>query len=250
MTAATVQQHVALGEEVRTSIKLIEAGLAHLQRIDGANDFYHLPMLLLANGFERLTKTIICLHHLPETGSYPTRKIFPTGRKGHDLVALLDDIISRCFGPDYLKRPAASDDVEYLRADAQLRKLVHLLSNFGQAARYYHLDVVLGEDHETDSPEQTWQQLEMEVLQEKGADWFDRLRAPANFSGIYGDITQDLVIRFEKFARALVRLFTIGDLGDEAKRHTGTIGPFLYLMDRDLGKRNYSQEFRAWRRAR
>ena len=246
----TVEQDLALGEEVRTSIKLVEAGLAQLQRIDGANDFYHLPMLLLANGFERLMKTIISLHHLRETGSYPTRKIFLTGRKGHDLVRLLDDIISRCFGSDYLKRPAALHDVEYLRTDPQLRRLVQLLSDFGQAARYYHLDVVLGGGQETVSPEQTWQELELEVLSERSPDWLDRFKGPANLTGVYRDITHDLIVRLEKFARALVRLFTIGDLGDDAKRHTGTIGPFLYLMNGDLGRRDYAQEFRAWRAAR
>ena len=248
--AATVQQHWAIGEEVLTSIRLIEAGLGHLQRIDGANDFYHLPMLLLASGFERLMKTIICFSHLRQTGSYPPKKFFHSDRQGHNLVRLLDDIVSQCFRPAYLNRPAAADDVDYLRTDPRLRKLIEILSDFGQAARYYHLDFVLKRKLETDSPEQTWQQLELDVLREDGPEWLEQLKPPANLTNVYQKITNDLVVRFEKFARALVRLFTIGDLGDEAKRHTGTIGPFLYLMDGDLGRRDYSQNFRAWRARR
>ncbi len=235
----TVQQNLALGEELRTSIKLIQAGLGHLQRIDGANDFYHLPMLLLASGFERLMKTIICFHALRETGNYPAQNAFPRGRKGHDLVRLLNRVTEECFGEAYVERvPAAREDVEYLRTDSRLLELVGILSDFGQTTRYYYLDVVLGNAAGMDSPEQKWQQVEMAVLIEED-DWVDQLKRPANSGRLYSRITTDLVVRLEMFARALARLFTIGGLGDEAKRHTGTIAPFLFLRNDELGKRVY-----------
>ncbi len=244
-TLPTTVQQWAIQEEVRISISLIEAGLGHLQRIDGANDFYHLPMLLLASGFERLMKTIICFSHLRQTGSYPPQKFFHSDRQGHNLVRLLDDIVSQCFRPAYLDRPAAADDVDYLRTDPRLRKLIEILSDFGQAARYYHLDIVLKRKLETDSPEQTWQQLELDVLRDDGPDWLEQLKPPVNLTNVYQKITNDLVVRFERFARALVRLFTIGDLGDEALRLTGTIKPFLFSGEEYLGKRDYSQDFRT-----
>jgi hypothetical protein len=235
----TVEQNVAVGEEVRTSIKLIEAGLGQLQRIDGANDFYHLPMLLLASGFERLMKSIICFHTLHETGEYPGRNAFLRGRAGHDLARLLNKITKECFSEAYLKRvPVARQDIEYLRTDKRLLELVRILSDFGQAARYYHLDVVLGDNPTTSSPEQQWQQVEMAILREDN-DWADQLKPPVNMDKVYKRITNDLVVRLEVFARALTRLFTIGGLGDEAKRHTGTIAPFLHLCDDELGKRAY-----------
>jgi len=237
--SSTVEQHVALGEEVRTSIKLIEVGLGQLQRIDGANDFYHLPMLILASGFERLMKAIICLHTYHETGDYPTRKAFPFGRKGHNLVWLLNKITEECFSPAYLEKvPAAREDVEYLRTDAQLRKLVEILSSFGQTARYHNLDIVLGEKPKTSSPDQMWTHVEMTVLKEDD-DWAHQLKATANLDKLCKRITTKLVIRLEMFVRALARLFTIGELGDEAKRHTGTIARFLFLHDDELGKRVY-----------
>jgi hypothetical protein len=243
--APTIEQQWAIQEEVRTSIKLIEAGLGHLQRIGGVNDFYHLPMLLLANGFERLMKTIICLYHLGETDKFPEGKsFFRSDRKGHDLVHLLDRVIAACFRPDYLRRPAARDDLQYLRRDPRLRQLVQLLSEFGQAARYYELDTVLGQRHDTDSPDDTWRRLESEVLGDD-PQWMDKLKDPSNVRWVYLEITTRFVIALEKFARALVRLFTIGDLGDEALAMTGIVKPFLFLDDGALGTRDYLQEFCA-----
>lgn len=239
---ATVEQHVALGEEVRTSVELIKAGLGHLQRMGAANDFYHLPMLLLASGFERLMKTIICLHTLRETGEYPSPSdpILGGGSKGHDLARLLDKITTDCFNPAYVESvPAARKDIEYLRRDPRLRKLVEMLSNFGQAARYHDLNVVLGRPSDIASPEREWKKLELDVL--KGdSEWQDELADPAKWDMLYKMIASNLVARLERFARALSRLFTLGGLGHEAKRHTGTIAPFLFLRDEDLGKQTYS----------
>ncbi len=239
---ATVEQHVALGEEIRTSVELIKAGLGRLQRMGAANDFYHLPMLLLASGFERLMKTIICLHALQETGEYPSPRdpTFRGGSKGHDLVRLLDKITMHCFNPAYVESvPAALKDIEYLRGDPRLRRLVEMLSNFGQAARYHDLNVVLGRPSDIASPEREWKKLELDVLKED-SEWVGTLVDPTRWDELYETIATDLVARLEKFARALTRLFTIGSLGAVAKKHTGTIAPFLFLKDEELGKQTYS----------
>ena len=55
------RRFVALYEELRTSRGLIRAGFGHLQEIDGGNDFYHLPHLLMASGIEKLMKCYIML---------------------------------------------------------------------------------------------------------------------------------------------------------------------------------------------
>jgi hypothetical protein len=234
----TAVQHVAMCQEVATSVKLIEAGLGHLQRIDGANDFYHLPILLLASGFERFMKTIVCLDALRRTGAYS-----PGDIKGHDLVPLLDRITAECFSDDYLQTvPAARSDIDYLRRDDRLRDLVRVLSDFGQTARYYELDTILGKTPSASSPDQMWSQVELAILTDD-PDWAQKLRHDPGLRETYSAITSNLVKRLEMFARALSRLFTIGELGERAKVHTGTIGPFLYLRDTDLGTRKYWEDF-------
>jgi hypothetical protein len=109
-----IQQKLAIGEELRTAIGLIKIGLRELNRIDGANDFYHVPIQLLASGFERFMKCIICFHHLETKGVFPSRNVFPAGKKGHNLVWLLDIIATECFSDSYLSNiPAARADIEF-----------------------------------------------------------------------------------------------------------------------------------------
>ncbi len=232
--ALTLSQKIAIGEEVRTSIKLIEVGLSQLQEINGANDFYHLPVLSLANGFERLMKTIICFHALCINGNFPNKTPWPRGNKGHDLVYLLNKVTRECFSKEYLKLPCAKTDIEYLCDDFLFRKIIRILSEFGQRNRYYYLDIVLNKQKSTSSMEQQWKQLEFDILG-KNKDWQRKIKED-DIDKYYQEINREIVILLEKFARALTRLFTIGGLGDEAKRYTGYILPFLRLRDDQLGK--------------
>ena len=52
-------------------MRLLKTGLRELNRMDGSTDFFHLPILLLASGFERMMKTVICCHYLESTGEFP-----------------------------------------------------------------------------------------------------------------------------------------------------------------------------------
>jgi hypothetical protein len=119
----TTLQNVMIGEELLTAMRLLKTGLRELNRMTGATDFFHLPILLLASGLERMIKTVICCHHLETTGDYPRRSVFPKGKRGHNLVWLLDQITQRCFSDEYLARiPAARTDIEFLRNDQELGK--------------------------------------------------------------------------------------------------------------------------------
>jgi hypothetical protein len=235
-----VERELALEKELRTTMKLLRTGLRELQELDGANDVYHLLLLALANGFERLMKVVLSLDAHTESSGFPKDGgFFPTT---HDLNCLLSKVTDRCFSDKYLEQIAAArTDFEFLRHDEQLKEMVHILSDFGKAkaARYYHLDVVLGENPSTDSPEQKWAKLEKTILREKPALSRRLEEDPELLDQAFDEINQELVASLERFTRALVRLFTLGELGDLAKRHTGLVGDFLYLRDKDLGKRRY-----------
>lgn len=228
-----------IGEELLTSIRLLKSGLRELNRISGGNDFFHLPILLLASGFERLMKTIICCHHLTTEGEFPQRDIFPRGRRGHDLIFLLDYITTKCFSDEYIEKiPAAQQDINFLRNNQQLRRLVQILSDFGQSARYYNLNVVLGEEETGPSPDEAWQELEMEILKESPT-WLEDIQDPKKSNETHKNINTKLTVHCEKFARSLSRLFTIGGLGEEAKRISGYAHDFLFLSDDKLGTKKY-----------
>jgi hypothetical protein len=234
----TLEQRVSLITEIQTAIALLQAGLREVQRIGGAYDFYHLLMLCLAGGLERLMKAIICLHVLENTGSFPTDVRDWRGSKGHDLERLLSQITDECFSDAYLARiPAARKDIEFLRNDPRLAEIVRVLSRFGRAARYHDLDTILGRTPSTDSPENEWKKLELDLLQEY-QDWATLLQI-GKVDEAYRRITGEIVRRVETLVRALCRLFTMGGLGDLAKQQTGSIAPFLFLREDQLGQHRY-----------
>jgi len=235
----TTLQNAMIGEELRTAVSLLKYGLRELNRVDGANDFYHPPLLLLASGFERLLKVIICCHHLATKARFPDRRAFPKGRKGHNLAILLDTVTQNCFSDSYLARiPAAEQDILFLRKDAQLKRIVEILSDFGQGARYYNLNVVLGEADPGPCPDDEWQKLEMEMLQEDPS-WETKIRDPKQSDAIYRQINNRLTAHCERLARSLSRLFTIGGLGELARQISGHTYHFLTLMDQQLGTTDY-----------
>lgn len=162
---------ISVDQELRTAMSHLRRGLGELQRIDGANDFYHLPLVLLATGLERLCKVAFCFHSLEHLGHFPSsRKAFPAGRTGHDVLALIRWVVENCFDSTYCKRPAAAADFKFLRDDPTLNSIVRIVSDFGVGARYHHLDVVLGGTSATRAPEDVWQELGLQLL--KGhANW-------------------------------------------------------------------------------
>jgi hypothetical protein len=230
---------ICLGDEVKISIKLLLLGLGALQKINEENDFYHLPFLLLSSGFERLMKCIICFKYYKEKKKFPGLKEIKGNTNGHDLMYLKNKVIKDCISKFMaFKREATKKDYEYISNDKDLDKLIEVLSKFGQYARYYNFDIVIGKGNPKDNVEINWKNYELDLIKDKK----DLVTAYKNDEyRVYEYINKHIIIKLEKFARALVRQFTLGDLGNEAKTYTGVIVPFLFLKDDELGKRDYKK---------
>ena len=52
-------------------------------------------------------------------------------------------------------------------------------------------------------------------------------------------ITRIIIIKLERFIRAIARQFTLGQLGKLAKQYSPTVFSFLLLQDRELGATDY-----------
>jgi hypothetical protein len=233
-----IERKLALDQELSNAVRLIKAGLSLLQSIGAGNDFYHLPLLTLASGFERFMKVTLCFRWLEKHGCYPTSRTFPSGRNGHDLRYLLEKVQTECFLNDYIENiPVAQEDIKYLNSEGLLT-FISVLSDFGQAARYYNLDVIVGRQIQTDDPDAAWKRLETEILLSR-TDLMAEFEANPVSNRIQSEINKEVVARLERFARALARLYTIGMIGSEAKRYLAYIGCFLYLSDAELGTKIY-----------
>lgn len=241
MKVKNINRDSALIEELQTSVSLLKFGLREVQSIRDGKVFYHLMMLTLANGFERLMKVIICLYKTEKSGDYPNKCPWNT-KKGHDLNYLLDMILSECFSEKYLAcSGVASTDLDFLKNDQRLKDFVSIISSFGQSARYYNLDLFFTDKKtKTLSPEGEWNKLKKLIIEER-----PELKSEI-FSGNNIDLnminevtTKEIVIKLEKFARALARLFTLGDISEQAKRLSPIVYDFLTLRNEQLGERKY-----------
>jgi hypothetical protein len=234
-------RRLALIKEVTTAVYLIQEGLISLNLLSGANDFAHLPILLLSNGFERLLKMIWCLDYLQREGKFPAHPTYDRHCKHHKVTELLEQVISIAERWNYSERcEATKTDMDFLQHDADLKRIVALLERYAQAAgRYYNIDVIVGKKHsEDDDPVRLFDSYCDDIFFSQ-SDWQNKItgenlgeKMDVNIRYVNHHITTLL----QRFARALCRMFTMGRLGQIGSQQTGTIGCFLFLQDKDLGQ--------------
>lgn len=235
-----INQEIALNREIETAVQLIQVGLRELQAIGTTNAFYHLPLLTLANGIERLLKMTLCLRFHETKERFPNLKDVLRGESGHNLTALLKHVVEDCFSEKYINSsPIGAEDFSFLKKDQQLNNVIKILCEFGRSSRYYTLDIAFCKTPETDSPESQWECLETELLQ-KRPDLLAKLGDFDTLDEIYSYISQEFTKLLERFCRALARLFTIGQLRVLAIRSMGNLDAFLLIKDSDLGLHDYT----------
>lgn len=228
-----IQKELSLNTELHTSVRLIEVGLGEFQNLGGANDFLHLPMQLLASGFERLLKVHICCGHLEIHGSFPSFKYLK--KPGHDLLKLKNLILENYFQTN---SPALSADKEFLEQNSDFETLLDLLSEFGKYARYHNLDIVTENAKPSRDVEGEWHQFETNlVIEKKGL--LERLIKFETSKQASQEISSKIVILFEQFIRAISRQFTLGQLGKLAIQNSPILFPFIMMDDSKLGTRDY-----------
>ncbi len=233
VAAVSVEQHLSLVEEVSTATGFIRAGLRELQTIDGANQFYRLPMTLLAQGFERLMKLAIALVELEDNGRLPTSNRMKN-YFGHDLQRLVSECAHIASRPSYESRPAAAADARWLAADEFLRVGVAAISAFGGNERYAELGRFLGDPEAApQDPQARVSALEMAIL-ERHPEWQRQLAQPG-FAGFYADVVAELTATAQRLGRAVSRFFVWGPAGDLGRAVSGQLHPLLFLRDDELG---------------
>lgn len=234
-------QMLAIDQELRNAIRLIRSGLGQLQLTERHSaDFLHLPMLTLASGFERYFKVTLCFDILAKTKSFPTIDQIFQGKKGHHLVNLLNAVCTNCFRDSYLESiPVATVDQHFAQS-TEVGRFVSLLSDFGQADRYYFLDVVLANTRSvTKDPERAWKAL-ASIIAHEDPTLAKSILDIAATENLQTEITTRIIIVLERLARAIARLYTIGKMGTAAQQHSSHLHDFLFLRDEELGTKNYS----------
>lgn len=236
-----ILKDIYLYDELQTAIKLIELGFGEFQNLHLGNDFYYLPFQLLSSGFERLMKCHICLGYHEQHTVYPDDKYLKGcgGKGGHDLLELKQSILASYFSIHTI--PVLQEDFELLTHDPDLEKLIYLLSEFGKYARYYNLDVVTSAAKPSIDVKQLWEEYE-DILVTSNPKMLEKLGDIEAGEEVFDYTKRQILIKLEKFARAMCRQFTIGRLGKKALQYSGALYDFILLKDEDLGNRNYRVE--------
>jgi hypothetical protein len=232
--AFTPRQHLALINATETAVFLTVEGLISLDSLDAANDFSHLPLQLLAQGYERLLKVVWSLSLLEQEGHLPTQQ--QVKEQGHDVVRLTDELVGLCRACGYADQSAAArDDVDFMAHDPRVRELLAVMADIGRKGRYYEIDAFLDPSaaESLSDPRKAFAAVELRVLQAH-PEWEARVGKPG-FSEFFPRVLNpELTSTLQRFARAVVRLLTLGPAKERGRILTGVVGPFLFLTDEQL----------------
>jgi hypothetical protein len=231
-----LRQSLAQIEETVTAVTLLKVGIAALEKSDSGDDADHVVLQNLSGGFERLLKVVLIFHALQTTGKASTRP-WPSKVKGHDVLALLDLALGRCYAPAFYSKqaPAILEDARFLSSNPTLHEFTRILAHHGMAGRYHDLDAALGQPQDAESsPSQELDHLEFEIVKQDFADWAERMSTVAGGMQMETAARRHLATACRRAARALARLFTLSPLAPVASPLTSVIAPFLFLRDEEL----------------
>jgi len=205
MTDPTIQE-IALTDEVDVAISFIDEGLASLKRLE-IDDFAHLPILLLSNGFERLLKMIICLDYRQQNSEFPNTPAFRRKIETHNVENFLREVVDISKRWKYEEKSAETKkDMDFLETDAELQNIVKLLTEYGISSRYYNINIIIGEKNSYGKP--------ATLLGDYCRNFEEKLRWEKKVTtGNIPSFREHITRLLQQFRRALCRMFIWGKLG-------------------------------------
>lgn len=236
MEKIEIQKYFALLEEFETANKLVRLGFGELQNINLDNDFYFLPFQLLSQGFERFMKAYICVGHFKKQKVLPSFQYLK--KIGHDLEKLLADILKNYYSIDY-PPVQFKQDLEFLNENKDLKELLFILSEFGKIARYYNFDFITNNSKIGINPKESWQKFENRIMP-INEGMLKKLMNHDVDREIYQEISNHIIIVFEKFIASLSRQIIFNTLGQTGKQITSSsFFDYGMLYEGDFGKTDY-----------
>jgi len=232
-SASDTMRVMALIQELETARELIKAGFGELQEIRMSNDFYHLPQQLLSSGLERLLKCYFCLVYEARNAAFPDKSFVKS--IGHSLVDAKQMLVDDYFESNGI--PLLVDDLDFLRNDTLLDQIISILSEFGKMARYYNLDIVVGNPNPPIDPSSEWERLETRV--EDPSPYLKPDSLEALHRDYYPRVNAKIVAKLERFVRAVTMQFTLGKHGGRLKQLSPIVFDFIMLKEEAFGTTDY-----------
>lgn len=222
--------------EVERAIKLLRLGLAEIQKISGANDFYDPIFMYLSGGVERLFKVMITLSHIELYGTRPSPNELWEFRKGHDLIYLKSLVDPICKD---LQTPWLSKDYNTITQNEEVDAILKILGEFGKFGRYFDLDIAVGRTPNFE-PKRAWERFETiigkRILGNEG--FYEKLRS-GTLEDLYEQTNKAIIVLLEEYFRGLTRQFIHGAFSSKGRLFYYQLSDFSDLEDEQIGKIDY-----------
>lgn len=196
-----------------------------------------MPFQLLSQGIERFVKVYICLAYFHAHDAFPPPKEIKN--LSHNIDKSFSKIVDNYY-PKY-QSPQYVLDNEFLRTNTDIRKLLNILSKFGQGARYYNFDLIT-ENYEQlgVSTKESWEEFENKLL---NSEDYTKLMQEDTKDEVRQKIVSYIVIVFERFISALSRQFVFKGLGQQATQlSVNNFFDFGKLYEKDFGMTDYRSQ--------
>ena len=231
-----IEKVVAIGEEIEASFNFIKEGIRVLDNQNSAISSNHIPLQLLASGFERLVKILLLLKEKHLTGEYPQiegkKNYFGQFNYGHGIKKMVNSLILYSENVELMNKiPMVIEDLDYLKNDTHFNTFLEIITDFSIFQRYYYIDTIVKKERQENN---TFEKFK--ILIDSHSDGVDVSKMTYDEEDEF--VLNSTIITIEKGVRAISRFFTHG-LEDEGKKHYGDFGSFILLRDEDLGKLKY-----------
>jgi hypothetical protein len=248
------EKKLRLKNEIETSTRLIKEGMAELQGMKGKNSFHYPSILHLSRGYEGLIKSLLFMMTMDEKGTIKEVPYESEGRKDHDLDHLFSSLLALLGKKEHSSRfPDEKKDIDFLKNDKKLRKVVTLLSHFVQSMRYYNTDILFYGKTDHDNPELIWKKLEAGITPSR-EDISKKVKKARNITYRYKKMSKEFIITLEeftrnlaimivleKFTRALTIVLTSKTFGETAREIAPSVRIYRFLKDTEFGTRDYRE---------
>lgn len=231
-----IEKVAAIGEEIEASFSFIKEGIRILNNQKSAILSNHVPLQLLASGFERLAKILLVLKEKHISGNYPMiegkKNYFFQFDNGHGINKMIDELILYSKKVELMNKiPMIIDDLKFLKTDNHFRTFLDIITDFSIKQRYYYIDMIVKKERPENNSFEKFKTLIYSY-----SDDIDVSSMTYDDEERY--IFTSVIITIEKGVRAISRFFTHG-LEDEGRRYYGDFVSFILLKDEELGKLKY-----------
>ncbi|MCU7618849.1 hypothetical protein NZ698_16840 [Chryseobacterium sp. PBS4-4] len=236
MKTIETNKHFAILDEIENSYKLIIYGLKELQNMGVYNKYYFLSLQLLSQGIERWLKIYICLSYFDKNEKLPNHREIK--KYSHNLELLHKDITELYFKKEDFKNQFLLD-FEFLTNNDDLKRLLNILSKFGEKSRYHCMDVITDNPNKDIDVIESWKDFENDIKKKFN---YNLTITDEYLENLQEKINTYIIVIIEKYLSAISRQFIHEFHGELPKiMIMNNFYNFGKIYDGEYGAKDYSK---------